>query len=176
MTKKKETTERSVPVTTEVQPAETVTPTATLTRRRWPMSLFRPFELADWFEQLPSLTWPLFEEGRMGFETMRVEEFVQDDVWVLRAEIPDVDPDRDIEVMVDEGRLTIRAERQQRKETTEADHYRSEFRYGSFHRSMTLPAGAKPESITATYTDGVLEVRLPLEAGPRPTKVAITKT
>jgi HSP20 family protein len=175
MTKKEK--EQTVAVTTTPRGTTEATPTVVDTRRRWPMSLFRPFEMGDWFDQFANLTWPVFEEGRMRApETIRVEEMVKDDTWVLRAELPGVDPDRDIEVTVDGGRLTIRAEREQRTESTEADGYRSEFRYGSFHRSMTLPAGARADAVTATYHDGVLEVRLPLEAAPRPTKVAITKS
>jgi HSP20 family protein len=57
--------------------------------------------------------------------------------------------------------LHIKAERQEKSEHKGKSGYRSEFRYGSFSRSIALPPGAKEEDITATYKDGVLEVRAP---------------
>ena len=53
-----------------------------------------------------------------------------------------------------DGRLTIKAERSEKKETKG----RSEFRYGSFVRSVTLPAGANEDDIKATYDKGILTV------------------
>ena len=80
----------------------------------------------------------------------------------MRAEIPGVDPEQDVEISVNHGRLSIRAEREERSEKTE-DGYHSEFRYGSFARVLTLPEGAKADDISASYTDGVLEVRVPID-------------
>ncbi len=96
---------------------------------------------------------------------MRCEEFVDDDVLVIRAEIPGVDPQEGIEVTVDRGRLTIEAERRAEKEETDTSGYRSEFQYGSLRRTLPLPEGASPDDVDATYEDGILEVRIPIEAG-----------
>ena len=85
---------------------------------------------------------------------MRVEDYVEDHTYVLRAELPGVDPEKDIEVTVSKGILTISAHRQ---EETEGKH-RSEFRYGAFARSITLPEGADEDRIRASYDRGVLEV------------------
>ncbi len=94
---------------------------------------------------------------------MRMEEFVEDDQLVLRAELPGVDPEKDLSITVAEGALTIAAER--KDEHTEGEKgkpgYHSEFRYGSFHRRMLLPAGVGADAVTATYRDGILEVRMP---------------
>jgi HSP20 family protein len=81
---------------------------------------------------------------------------------VLRAELPGVEPDRGIDVSVDNGVLTIAAERQEsnRKKLDKGD-YRSEFRYGSFMRQVRLPAGTSAEVVSAAYKDGVLEIRMP---------------
>lgn len=110
---------------------------------------------------------------------IRVEEFVDDKTLVVRAEMPGVDPDKDVEITLDDGYLNIRAERQEKEEHQDKGRYRSEFRYGSFSRSILLPEGVKEEDIKASYTDGVLEVRTPLpETTPEtkePKKLPITR-
>jgi HSP20 family protein len=139
------------------------------------------------------LKWPPFE-GRSPFELMeplrrlfeggeekamiRVEEEVTDNELTIRAELPGIDPDKDVEISVAEGQLNIRAERQEKTEQKDRGSYRSEFRYGSFARSIPLPQGVKQEDITATYKDGVLEIKAPVPpAGPEtpPRKVRITR-
>jgi HSP20 family protein len=90
---------------------------------------------------------------------------------VIRAELPGVDPNRDIDVAVDNGVLTIAAERQEsNREKLDKGGYRSEFRYGSFVRQLQLPPGTSAEVVSAAYKDGVLEIRMPKsspEAAPR---------
>ncbi len=88
---------------------------------------------------------------------VRVEDFVEEGTYVLRAEMPGIDPDKDLTVSVEDDILTIRGERQEE----EKDKQHREFHYGSFTRSITLPKGVDANEITATYTDGVLEVRVP---------------
>ncbi|MCU1522227.1 MAG: Hsp20/alpha crystallin family protein, partial [Arthrobacter sp.] len=85
---------------------------------------------------------------------------------VVRAEVPGIDPDNDVDVSVSEGMLHIKAEREEKSEHKSKSGYRSEFRYGSFQRSIALPPGAKEEDITASYKDGVLEIRAPAPARP----------
>jgi HSP20 family molecular chaperone IbpA len=101
---------------------------------------------------------------------MRVEDFVQDDRYVLRAELPGMDPEKDIDVTVSGGVLTIRADR---LDETEGAH-RSEFRYGAFTRSLPLPANADEAHIQASYGSGILEVDVPLkEAGDAQRRIPI---
>jgi len=90
---------------------------------------------------------------------VRVEDFVKDNTYVLRAEMPGLDPDEDVAVTVQGDVLTIAGERREEKR----ERNRQEFHYGSFHRSVTLPPGADPDQIDASYTDGVLEVRVPVD-------------
>src|SRR5579864_1168575 len=114
--------------------------------------------------------WP--EVFRRLFETdwdtgyLRVEEFQDGDDLVVRAEMPGIDPDKDVEVSVSDGALHISAHREEKSETKSKDGYRSEFRYGSFARTLQLPAGMDEDTVKATYTDGVLEIRVPV--GPPP--------
>lgn len=92
---------------------------------------------------------------------MRVEEYLEGDACVIRAELPGIDPDRDVEISVENGVLHLRAEREERTEEEQPDGYRSEFHYGSLTRSIRLPDGATDADVTATYQDGILEVRVP---------------
>ncbi len=95
---------------------------------------------------------------------IRVEELVEDGQVVVRAELPGVDPEKDIDVVVDDGVLTIRARRREHSEDRTARGYRSEFHYGSLTRQVRLPRGTSAEVVSASYTDGVLEVRMPAPA------------
>jgi HSP20 family protein len=128
-------------------------------------------ELMDWLEGgFPAL--PIMRPFTGG-QLMRVEDYVSEGEYVVRAELPGIDPEKDVDITVDDGVLTIRAERREEKE----EGGRSEFRYGSFTRSVSLPAGADQEDISATYRDGILEVHTPLkeETKPEPKRIAIAK-
>jgi len=97
-------------------------------------------------------------------ETIRVEELLEDDKLVIRAELPGIDPEKDVEVSVSGGVLHIAATRSEKFERTTHEGLRSEFRYGSSARSIPLPAGTYETEVVATYADGILEVRLPIAA------------
>ena len=89
---------------------------------------------------------------------VRVEDFVDDGTYVLRADMPGVDPDKDLDVTIEGDLVTIRGER--REEQKDKNHH--EIHYGSFARSVPLPRGVRPDQVTARYNDGVLEVRIPV--------------
>jgi HSP20 family protein len=95
------------------------------------------------------------------FRDIKVEEFVDGEQLVVKAELPGVDPDHDIDVSIDNGVLTIAAERRESSREKLDKGFHSEFRYGSFVRQVRLPAGTSPEVVSATYRDGVLEIRMP---------------
>ena len=125
-------------------------------------------DLADWLES-PWTGPPPFIAAQ---QTFRVEETARDNRYVIRAELPGLDPDRDIEVTVEGRTLTINAER--RKE--DDGPYRSEFRYGSLTRVFRLPAKVDANDVTARYEKGVLEVSVPVrEVKPEGTRVPIEK-
>jgi HSP20 family protein len=118
---------------------------------RWPRDLM---DMWSGWQPFGAVNWP--------FRDIKVEEYVEGDQLVIRAELPGVDPDRDIDVSVDNGVLTISAERRESSREKFGDRgFHSEFRYGSFVRQVRLPAGTSPEVVSATYKDGVLEIRMP---------------
>jgi HSP20 family protein len=123
--------------------------------------------LIDWLES-PWAGPPQFTAA----QSFRVEEMARDNRYVIRAELPGLDPERDIEVTVEGRTLTIRAERRQE----DSEPYRSEFRYGSLTRLVRLPARVDAKDVTARYERGVLEVSVPArEAQPESIRVAIEK-
>ena len=111
-----------------------------------------PFGPTEW-------AWPFLDVSAEEF--IKVEEFIDGDHLVIRAELPGVDPDQDTDVSVDNGVLTIAAERQESNREKLERGYRSEFRYGSFVRQVRLPAGTSAEVVSAAYKHGVLEIRMP---------------
>ena len=124
--------------------------------RRDPKTVFP--DLVDWFEA-PFLTLRPY----LG-QPIRVEEYVEGDHYMIRAELAGIDPDKDIEITVGSGYLTISAERSDKIETK----HRSEFRYGSFSRTLGLPANADEDAITASYRDGILMISVGLKTEQKP--------
>ncbi len=127
----------------------------------------RYFGLHDWLERLDPLR--RLAELRDTL-SIPVEEYVADDEMVVRAELPGVDPEKDVSLTVDDGVLHIRAQRREEREVSEPDMYRSELRYGAFSRSIKLPAGITAGDVEASYTDGILTVRLPIDRKDAETK------
>jgi HSP20 family protein len=98
---------------------------------------------------------------------IRVEEYLDNGRRVIRADLPGVDPDKDITLTIEGDVLRLRGERRAEKH----DEHRTEIRYGSFERVLPVPFGTKPEDLTAEYADGVLTVSLPVDGSP--TSVAV---
>jgi HSP20 family protein len=119
--------------------------------RRDPKTIFP--DLVDWFEE-PFLTLRPY----LG-QPIKVEEYLEGDKYMIRAELAGIDPAKDVEVTVGSGYLTIHAER---SDKTEGKH-RSEFRYGSFTRSLMLPVNADEDAVTASYRDGILTISVGLK-------------
>ena len=111
----------------------------------WPTDVFQRLMDFDWMET----GW------------LRIEEFTEGDHQVVRAELPGIDPEKDVEITVTGDVLHLRAERQEKSETKK-EGYRSEFRYGSFERTFPLPKGTDPDTIEADYADGILTVKVPV--------------
>jgi len=110
----------------------------------------------DWPEMLrrPVVLWP--ERASLG-----VEEFTENGTLVLRVEFAGIDPDKDLEVSIENDVLHIAAERREEENAEERNYVRRELRYGSFHRDLALPKGTNEADVTAAYKDGILEVRVP---------------
>jgi HSP20 family protein len=111
-------------------------------------------ELLEWLQS------PYAVLHSLASQTMRAEEGVEDNRFVVRAEMPGINPEKQAEVSLSKGVLTLHAER---TEDMDSPH-RSEFRYGSFQRRVILPANANEGDIVATYDKGIIEVSVGLKA------------
>jgi HSP20 family protein len=80
--------------------------------------------------------------------------------YVIRAELPAVDKDN-VQVMLDQGLITIKGERKQQKEDKNEKFHRVESFYGSFERSFSLPENVDSDAIRCESKDGVLSVHIP---------------
>ena len=131
---------------------------STLSRQRQPRSLFP--ELAELFGGFPSMAGlrPVFDT-----RVMRLEDELKEGRYIVRAEMPGIDPAKDVDITVRDGQLTIKAERSEKKDFDG----RSEFSYGSFVRTVSLPAGADEDDIKATYDQGILTVSVAISE-PKP--------
>ncbi len=115
------------------------------------------------------LRWPVFPLLGLTREfPMRLEEFADGAHLVIRAELPGVDPDKDVQITIDNGLLTISGERRSEIKSDEKGRHFTEMQYGSFTRTIPLPDGASDNDVTASYRDGILEVRVPLAEPARP--------
>jgi len=93
----------------------------------------------------------------------------------MTVELPGID-EKDVELVLSDGVLTIKGEKRAEKEEKEKDYYLSERRYGAFTRSMRLPESVDTGKIEATFDKGVLKIVAPkrAEAKAKKTKIAIT--
>ncbi|MDG4875318.1 Hsp20/alpha crystallin family protein [Mesorhizobium sp. WSM4935] len=113
---------------------------------------------------LRSITWPVapamdLVEKASGFE--------------ITAELPGID-EKNVDIKLANNVLTIKGEKNEEKEEKEKDYYLSERRYGSFQRSFQLPDGVDADKIDASFTKGVLTVKLPKTAEAQKAEKKIT--
>src|SRR5215217_3008325 len=108
------------------------------------------------------------DQGRRWVPPMDLVE--AEDHFVLKADLPGL-TDGDVNIEVQDGSLTISGQR-------EAEHehgwYRIERAFGSFNRSLTLPDGVDPDRIEASFSHGVLEVRIPKPEQRKPRRIEIS--
>jgi len=106
---------------------------------------FEPF----WSSKLPTAPAVDIAEGEKAYE--------------VTAELPGMD-EKNIEVKVVDGSLTIKGEKKDAREEKKKDYYLSERSYGSFERYFRLPESVDADKIEATFKNGVLTVTLPKKA------------
>ena len=151
--------------------------------------------LVKWNPHTPSLAWRPFTE----FDTLRreldrvfntfwpfggsdatstdamwtpcVDLLEQDDAYVLHAELPGMKLD-DIQIQFHEGMLTIQGERWMEPESGNGYH-RRERASGAFSRRSMLGSAAEADKISATYRDGLLEIRVPKTVEAQPKRIMI---
>jgi HSP20 family protein len=127
--------------------------------------LFDDFGRGFWrpFGRSPFAAEPLFRR-ELTLPTMPAVDVVESEkAYELTAELPGMD-EKNIEVKVVNGSLTINGEKQEEKEEKKKDYYLQERNYGSFERSFGIPEGVDADKIEASFKKGVLTVTLPKKA------------
>lgn len=122
----------------------------------------RMFDESAW----PSFRWPSFRarpETEAATWSPEVDVFERDNRLVTKVDLPGMKKE-DVKVEVTDGYLTISGERRSEAEEKKENFYKCEREYGSFYRAVPLPEGAKLEDVKAIFSEGVLEVSLPLPA------------
>lgn len=138
-------------------------------RRHWPA--FRELALDRVFEDLledfdRGFRWPSRLRRRLGPvlaeapRMSKIDVFQTDGEVVVKAEIPGVAKDQ-IDVVVTDQTVSIKAEKKHQEEVKEEDYFRSERSFGTVQRVIDLPTEVQPDKATAKMSDGVLEVRIP---------------
>lgn len=109
---------------------------------------------------------------------LRVEEYRDAGSLVIKAQAPGIDPETDADITVTGNQLQITVRHEEKTQHKDKEGYRSEFRYGTLSRTLTLPAAVDPGGVKASYTDGILEIRVPVpdQGSPETRKVSIVRT
>lgn len=94
------------------------------------------------------------------------------DDLVVSCEVPGV-KEEEVHVSVTDDLLTIKGERSRLEEVKDDDYHRLERSYGKFERSIPLTVPVKTDKVTATYHDGVLQIKLPKAEAAKPKEVKI---
>lgn len=121
--------------------------------------MFRAFSM-------PEMTWSSAgaTEGALG---LRVDIAETDKEIEIKADLPGI-PEKDVEVTLEDDVLRIRAEKKSETEKGDKNWRVVERSYGSFERSIRVPAGVDPKKIDARFENGVLTVTLPKPPSAKP--------
>lgn len=92
-----------------------------------------------------------------------IEQFQEKNVFVVRAEVPGIDPERDVDITVRDHLVHLEARRHEEVERGERSAFTSDFHYGVYARSVPLPSGAIEDHVRATHDNGLLEIRIPID-------------
>jgi HSP20 family protein len=113
----------------------------------------RPFSRSA-FDMLP------FARSQLAAASPAVDVVEKPDVFEITAELPGMD-EKNIEVKLVNGSLTVKGEKEEKKEEKKKDYHLRERYYGAFERSFAVPEGVDTDKIEANFNKGVLTLRLP---------------
>jgi len=127
---------------------------------RWDRDMDRMME--DFFGRRARPWWPerWFRREDLEVKAPTMDVYEEKDDIVVKAELPGMDKEN-IEVNLTDHTLTIKGEKKKEEEVKEENYYRSERSYGSFFRTLELPASVHGEKVKAAFKNGILEVRMP---------------
>jgi len=140
---------------------------------------WRPVErstnLSRWMDDLFNDRMDRMMSTTTGISTPAVNVLEEEDRFELHVAAPGLKKN-DFDVQVENGVLSVSAEREEEEKKEEDNFTRREFSYTSFHRQFTLPENVEDEDIKAEYEDGVLKIRIPkkeMEVKKQPKQIEI---
>jgi HSP20 family protein len=123
--------------------------------------LYRPARLMEELETMAREMWNTWSPAPFhGGLLQSMDVYREKDDLVVKAELPGTRK-KDLDISLEDDVLTIKAEKKQEEVNEDTTYYSSERHFGQFVRSMTLPFHVDEEKITATFKNGLLEIRLP---------------
>ena len=125
---------------------------------RWERDMDRMMEA--FFDRRMRPWWPWPRGESVEFAAPAVDLYEEKNDIVVKAELPGIEKDN-IEVSLSNHHLTIKGEKKNEKEIKAQNYYQSERSYGTFLRTLELPADVQGEKVKASFKNGILEVRLP---------------
>ncbi len=136
------------------------------------MALVKWTPWQDPFEEFEKILqeWPGYQNVRSFVPA--VDVYQDSDNVYIDTPLPGININ-DVTISVENDVLTIAGNREHKSEVDDKNYYRQEVRYGSFHRSVSLPASVNGDKAEAEYKDGVLQVTIPKEERAKPKKITI---
>ena len=110
--------------------------------------------------QMPSIEWPSLATDEPESSIARFDFSEDDKAVTVIAEVPGMS-EEDIEIVVEDGMLTIKGEKKSEREKKGKNYYLSERKFGSFSRAFRLPEGVLEDQISADFDKGILKVTMP---------------
>ena len=136
------------------------------------LPLYRPVSLMEEIDQLARDFWPSWQPGLFGTALVpHTDMYEEKGQLVIKAELPGI-TEKDLEVMLEGGTLTIKAEKKE-EVAADATHHSRERYYGKYVRSMSLPSHVNGDKISATFENGVLELRVTKSEQAKPKKIQV---
>ncbi len=117
---------------------------------------------------------PLMWERNPESMSLALDVAEEADKYIVKASVPGVKPE-EVEITVTDNVLTIKGETKEDTEIKEENYHLRERRYGSFMRSVTLPAPVNADKIEAVHENGVITLTLPKSETVKPKKIELRK-
>jgi len=127
----------------------------------------------EWlFDRMGMAEWELPAMRTLGDFTPTLDFAENKDAFVVKAEIPGMDP-QDITVALENQMLTLKGEKRLEKEEKDEHYHRMERTYGTFARTVRLPIAVDGSKVTAAFKNGLLTVTLPKAPGAKGSTIPV---
>lgn len=107
-----------------------------------------------------------------GMYSLALDVIEKNEAFLVKATVPGIDPDN-LDITLTDGVLTIKGETREESEKEEGSYHLRERRFGSFMRSVSLPANVRADAVEADYSNGVLTLTLPKADEVLPKKITV---